>query len=113
MARWKLSSKQNSVSIIIWNRAWLYLSIRRAALFHSLNLRASNSLTPKFSPNRALVGLGEAREEVMQVMDDMRSAVDFITIGQYLQPTLAALIDRFRRRKNLTGWLRKPMLKVF
>jgi lipoic acid synthetase len=44
-----------------------------------------------------MVGLGETKEEVMQVMDDMRSAgVDFITIGQYLQPTRRhAAIDRF------------------
>jgi lipoic acid synthetase len=44
-----------------------------------------------------MVGLGETKEEVMQVMDDMRSAgVDFITIGQYLQPTRKhAPIDRF------------------
>jgi lipoic acid synthetase len=44
-----------------------------------------------------MVGLGESKEEVMQVMDDMRSAgVDFITIGQYLQPTRKhAAIDRF------------------
>jgi lipoyl synthase len=43
------------------------------------------------------VGLGESREQVLQVMDDMRSAaVDFITIGQYLQPTRKhAAIDRF------------------
>jgi lipoic acid synthetase len=35
-----------------------------------------------------MVGLGEAREEVMQVMDDLRAArVDFLTIGQYLQPS--------------------------
>jgi len=35
-----------------------------------------------------MVGLGETKEEIMQVMDDMRSAgVDFLTIGQYLQPT--------------------------
>jgi lipoic acid synthetase len=35
-----------------------------------------------------MVGLGEEREEVVQVMDDMRSAdIDFMTIGQYLQPT--------------------------
>ena len=35
-----------------------------------------------------MVGLGETREEVLQVMDDLRSAdVDFLTIGQYLQPT--------------------------
>ena len=42
-------------------------------------------------------GLGESREEVMQVMDDMRCAgVDFITIGQYLQPTRKhAAVDRF------------------
>ena len=44
-----------------------------------------------------MLGLGEKREEVMQVMDDMRSAnIDFITIGQYLQPTRKhAPIDRF------------------
>jgi lipoic acid synthetase len=44
-----------------------------------------------------MVGLGETREQVMQVMDDMRSAdIDFITIGQYLQPTRKhAPIDRF------------------
>jgi len=44
-----------------------------------------------------MVGLGETRDQVMQVMDDMRSAnVDFITIGQYLQPTRKhAAIDRF------------------
>ena len=35
-----------------------------------------------------MVGLGETREEIMQVMDDLRAAdVDFLTIGQYLQPT--------------------------
>jgi lipoyl synthase len=34
-----------------------------------------------------MVGLGESRHEVMQVMDDLRSDVDFLTIGQYLQPT--------------------------
>ncbi len=44
-----------------------------------------------------MVGLGETKEEVMQVMDDMRSAgVDFLTIGQYLQPTRKhAPVDRF------------------
>jgi len=43
------------------------------------------------------VGLGETKEEVMQVMDDMRSAgIDFLTIGQYLQPTRKhAAIDRY------------------
>jgi lipoic acid synthetase len=44
-----------------------------------------------------MVGLGEARDEVLQVMDDLRvAAVDFLTIGQYLQPTKKhAAIDRF------------------
>ena len=41
-----------------------------------------------FTKSGIMVGLGEEREEVVQVMDDMRSAsVDFMTIGQYLQPT--------------------------
>ncbi len=41
-----------------------------------------------FTKSGIMVGLGEEREEVLQVMDDMRSAdVDFLTIGQYLQPT--------------------------
>ena len=44
-----------------------------------------------------MVGLGETRSDVMQVMDDIRAAnIDFITIGQYLQPTRKhAPIDRF------------------
>ena len=38
-----------------------------------------------------MVGLGETRDEIIQVMDDLRSAdVDFLTIGQYLQPTTKA-----------------------
>ena len=44
-----------------------------------------------------MVGLGETNNEVLQVMDDLRAAdVDFITIGQYLQPTKKhAIVDRF------------------
>ncbi len=44
-----------------------------------------------------MVGLGESREEIMQVMDDLRAAnVDFLTIGQYLQPTKKhAALERF------------------
>ena len=51
----------------------------------------------QFTKSGLMLGLGETKEEVMQVMDDMRSAgVDFITIGQYLQPTRKhAPIDRF------------------
>jgi lipoic acid synthetase len=69
----------------------LYLSIRPGArYFHSLRLlqRAKEVDRNLFTKSGIMVGLGESREEVMQVMDDMRSAgVDFLTIGQYLQPS--------------------------
>jgi lipoic acid synthetase len=50
-----------------------------------------------FTKSGLMVGLGETREEIMQVMDDLRAAnVDFLTIGQYLQPTRKhARLDRF------------------
>jgi lipoic acid synthetase len=69
----------------------LYLSIRPGArYFHSLRLlQRAKELDPKgFTKSGIMVGLGETREEVMQVMDDLRSAgVDFLTIGQYLRPS--------------------------
>lgn len=69
----------------------LYLSIRPGArYFHSLRLleKVKEHDPSIFTKSGLMVGLGETREEIMQVMDDMRSAgVDFITIGQYLQPT--------------------------
>ena len=69
----------------------LYPSIRPGArYFHSLRLlQRAKELDPGiFTKSGIMVGLGESREEVPQVMDDMRSAgVDFLTIGQYLQPT--------------------------
>ena len=78
----------------------LYLKIRPGArYFHSLRLlqRVKERDPSQFTKSGLMVGLGETKEEVMQVMDDMRSAdVDFITIGQYLQPTRKhAAIDRF------------------
>ncbi|HEY8617975.1 lipoyl synthase [Phenylobacterium sp.] len=78
----------------------LYLSIRPGArYYHSLRLleRVKERDPTQFTKSGVMVGLGETKEEVMQVMDDMRSAgVDFITIGQYLQPTRRhAAIDRF------------------
>jgi lipoic acid synthetase len=78
----------------------LYLSIRPGArYYHSLRLleRVKDRAPDVFTKSGLMVGLGETKEEVMQVMDDMRSAgVDFITIGQYLQPTRKhAPIDRF------------------
>jgi lipoic acid synthetase len=69
----------------------LYLKIRPGArYFHSLRLlqRVKEIDPAMFTKSGIMVGLGETREEVLQVMDDMRSAdVDFLTIGQYLQPT--------------------------
>jgi len=78
----------------------LYLSIRPGArYYHSLRLleRVKERSPDMFTKSGLMVGLGETKEEIMQVMDDMRSAgVDFITIGQYLQPTRKhAAIDRF------------------
>lgn len=69
----------------------LYLRIRPGArYFHSLRLlQRVKELDPNaFTKSGIMVGLGETRDEVLQVMDDLRSAnVDFLTIGQYLQPT--------------------------
>ena len=78
----------------------LYLKIRPGArYYHSLRLleRVKERAPTQFTKSGLMVGLGETKEEVMQVMDDMRSAgVDFITIGQYLQPTRKhAPIDRY------------------
>jgi lipoic acid synthetase len=69
----------------------LYLTVRPGArYFHSLRLlQRVKELDPAmFTKSGVMVGLGEERNEVLQVMDDMRSAqVDFLTVGQYLQPT--------------------------
>ena len=68
-----------------------YLKVRPGArYFHSVRLlQRVKELDPEiFTKSGIMVGLGEEREEVLQLMDDLRSAdVDFITIGQYLQPT--------------------------
>ena len=78
----------------------LYLKIRPGArYYHSMRLleRVKERDPNQFTKSGLMVGLGETKEEVMQVMDDMRSAgIDFLTIGQYLQPTRKhAPIDRF------------------
>ena len=78
----------------------LYHSIRPGARYYQ-SLRLLDSVKqrdPKqFTKSGLMVGLGEAKDEVLQVMDDLRVAgVDFLTIGQYLQPTKKhAAIDRF------------------
>jgi len=68
-----------------------YLTVRPGArYFHSVRLlQRVKELDPTiFTKSGIMVGLGEERNEVLQLMDDLRSAdVDFITIGQYLQPT--------------------------
>jgi lipoic acid synthetase len=69
----------------------LYLTVRPGArYFASLRLlqRVKEIDATMFTKSGIMVGLGEERNEVLQVMDDLRSAgVDFLTIGQYLQPT--------------------------
>ena len=69
----------------------LYLTVRPGArYFHSLRLlqRVKEIDPTMFTKSGIMVGLGEDRNEVLQVMDDLRSAqVDFLTVGQYLQPT--------------------------
>jgi lipoyl synthase len=69
----------------------LYLTVRPGArYFHSLRLlqRVKELDRTIFTKSGIMVGLGEERNEVLQVMDDLRSAdVDFLTVGQYLQPT--------------------------
>jgi lipoic acid synthetase len=78
----------------------LYPTIRPGArYFQSLRLLDDvKALDPTiFTKSGMMVGLGEARGEVLQVMDDLRVAdVDFLTLGQYLQPTVKhAAVDRF------------------
>jgi lipoyl synthase len=78
----------------------LYAAIRPGArYFTSLQLlaRVKEKDPAMFTKSGIMVGLGETKEEVLQVMDDLRAAdVDFLTIGQYLQPTVKhAPVDRF------------------
>ncbi len=69
----------------------LYVKVRPGArYFASLELLKNAKLNNKkvFTKSGIMVGLGEERDEIIQVMDDLRSAdVDFLTIGQYLQPS--------------------------
>ncbi|MCT8265867.1 lipoyl synthase [Afifella sp. JA880] len=69
----------------------LYLKVRPGArYFHSIRLlQRVKELDPEmFTKSGVMVGLGETRNEVLQLMDDLRTAeVDFLTMGQYLQPS--------------------------
>ena len=99
----------------------LYPGIRPGArYFHSLRLldQVKQRDPAMFTKSGLMVGLGESREEVGQGMDDMRAAdVDFLTIGQYLQPTPKhAPIDRFVTPDEFKGYEKlaygKGFLKV-
>ena len=96
----------------------LYLRIRPGArYFHSLRLlqRVKELDSTLFTKSGIMVGLGESREQVMQVMDDMRSAnVDFITIGQYLQPSRKhAAIERYVAPEEFSAYEATAYAKGF
>ena len=96
----------------------LYKAIRPGArYFHSLNLlKRVKEINPQmFTKSGLMVGLGEEKEEVLQVMDDMRSAdIDFITIGQYLQPTPRhAKVERFVTPDEFNYYKRAAKAKGF
>ena len=85
--------------------------------FASLRLlQRAKELDPTiFTKSGMMVGLGESREEVGQVMDDLRQAdVDFLTIGQYLQPTAKHIaIDRFVPPDEFMAMQRQAKAKGF
>jgi lipoic acid synthetase len=96
----------------------LYPTIRPGArYFTSLELLSRvKRIDPSiFTKSGLMVGLGEAKAEVLQVMDDLRAAeVDFITIGQYLQPTPKhAAIDRFVEPAEFESYARQARGKGF
>lgn len=96
----------------------LYKTIRPGArYFNSLHLlKTVKEIDPSvFTKSGIMVGLGETKDEVLQVMDDLRSAdVDFMTIGQYLQPTPAhAPVDRFVTPDEFDYYARQARAKGF
>jgi lipoyl synthase len=86
-----------------------YLSVRPGArYFHSVRLlqQAKELDQQLFTKSGIMVGLGETRDEILQLMDDLRSAdVDFLTIGQYLQPT--------RKHHPVVSFMRPDEFKAF
>ena len=96
----------------------LYLTIRPGSrYFVSLKLLADiKELNPNiFTKSGLMVGLGETKEEIYQVMDDLRSAdVDFITIGQYLPPSPKhAKLERFVTPKEFDEYKQMAIAKGF
>ena len=96
----------------------LYPEVRPGArYFHSLRLlQRVKELDPAmFTKSGMMVGLGEDRQSVLQVMDDMRAAdIDFLTIGQYLQPTPKHhRVDRFVTPDEFAGYEKAAYGKGF
>jgi lipoic acid synthetase len=96
----------------------LYAEVRPGArYFHSLRLldQVKRIDPAMFTKSGIMVGLGENRTEVLQVMDDLRTAeVDFLTIGQYLQPTPKHhRVDRFVTPDEFEAYRRQALGKGF
>jgi len=96
----------------------LYPTVRPGArYFHSIRLlqRVKELDKTMFTKSGLMVGLGETKEEVLQVMDDMRTAdIDFITIGQYLQPTAKhAKVERYVTPDEFDYYARMARSKGF
>ena len=96
----------------------LYPEVRPGArYFHSLRLlQRVKELDPTiFTKSGIMVGLGERQQEVLQVMDDMRAAdIDFLTIGQYLQPTPKHhAVDRFVTPEEFASYEKRAFSKGF
>ena len=96
----------------------LYAAVRPGArYFHSLRLLdQAKRLDPSlFTKSGMMVGLGEEKGEVLQVMDDLRAAqVDFLTVGQYLQPTPKHhRVDRFVTPEEFAAYRRHAQAKGF
>lgn len=96
----------------------LYAAIRPGTrYFHSLMLlKKVKEINPSiFTKSGIMLGLGETKEEVLQVMDDLRAAdVDFMTIGQYLQPTPKhANVERYVEPSEFEFYARMAKVKGF
>ena len=96
----------------------LYPSVRPGArYFHSLSLLAKvKEVDPNiFTKSGIMVGLGESQNEIYQVMDDMRSAdIDFLTIGQYLQPTIKHhKVEKFIHPEEFNKYKKVALSKGF
>jgi lipoic acid synthetase len=96
----------------------LYPSIRPGARYFQ-SLRLLDNVKRRdptiFTKSGLMVGLGEGRPEIMQVMDDLRVAdVDFLTIGQYLQPTVKhAAVAEFVTPESFEEYARLARAKGF